>query len=257
MWDVLFNNYILFLLIFARVAGAVLFNPIFGRGNIPSIAKMGFCFFISIIFVGILPPFDVQATWDIFIFFFTCGKELLIGFFIGFIMQLFLSVLILGGDFVDLQLGVGMAKIYDPQSNVSMSLVGSIFNIFYMVLFFTSGGHLTFLKVIFYSFNILPLGTVGINPQFAHYSTLLFGNVLILALKLALPVIAVEVVTEMSLGVLMRTVPQVNVFAVGMQLKLLVGLGLIVLIFPSFFSFFDTITNTMFQAIQTGFTQIT
>lgn len=256
MWDNLFNNYILFLMIFARVAGMILFNPVFGRGNIPGLAKMGLCFFICIILVGILPPSVPPAAQNLLVFMLLCVKELFIGFFAGFIMQLFLTVLILAGDFSDLQLGVGMAKIYDPQSHISMSLIGSVFNIFYLVLFFAAGGHLTFLKIIFYSFDILPLGSAWINPQCGEFIALLFGNILILAIKLALPVIAVEVATEMSLGILMRTVPQINVFAVGLQLKLLVGLVFIALIFPGFFVFFDTLTDTMFQTIRTGFGQI-
>lgn len=254
--EMLFNNYIVFLAVFARMAGMILFNPIFGRNSIPMISKMGLCLFLSMILMGILPEGAVVLADNMLTFLLVCSKELLVGFFVGFIMQLFLSALMLAGDFVDLQLGVGMAKIYDPQSNVSMSLMGSVFNLFYMVLFFVTNGHLTFFKIIFYSFEILPLGTVFINPQSGQYGMLLFESILILALKLALPVIAVEIVSEMSLGMLMRAVPQINVFVVGLQLKLLVGLIMIVVIFSGFFGFFNFLNETMFKSIQAGLQQM-
>lgn len=253
MWESLFDNYLLFLCIFARVAGMVLFNPIFGRTNLPGTAKMGFCLFLSTLLLGLSPSSSLAGVTNLAVFFVICAKEFLIGFFAGFTVQLFLSILILAGDFADLQLGVGMAKVYDPQSNVSMSLTGSLFNIFYMVAFFASGGHRTFIKMIFYSFEVLPAGLSGINPAGYEFGALLFGNILVLALKLAMPLIAVEIVAEMCLGALMRTVSQINVFAVGLQLKLLVGLGLIVLIFPVFFGFFDAMTGAMFDAVQKGF----
>jgi len=252
MWDMLFDHYIVFMAVFARMTGMIVFNPFFGRKNVPFMIKIGLAFFLSITLLGIVPSTSTIPVNNIVIFLLVCVKELFIGFVVGFIMQMFMSILLLAGEFADLQLGVGMAKIYDPQSNISMPMVGSLFNLFYTMLFFLSNGHLTFFKIIFFSFNIVPLGAGLINPQCGQYVVLFFANILVLALKLALPVVTIEIITEISLGVLMRSVPQINVFVVGLQLKLLVGLVLLVLIFPALFGFFDSMTGTMFESIQKG-----
>lgn len=214
--------------------------------------KIGLSFLLSLILLGILPTTTAVPANNFLVFLLVCVKELFIGYVVGLIMQMFLSVLLLAGEFTDLQMGVGMASIYDPQSNIAMPIIGSVFNLFYIMLFFISNGHLTFFKVIFYSFDIVPLGAALMNPQCGQYVVLFFSNILALGLKLALPIVTMEIITEIGLGVLMRTVPQINVFVVGMQLKLLVGLVLLVLIFPALFGFFDSMTNTMFESIQKG-----
>ncbi len=250
MWDLLYSNYMVFLAIFTRMAGMLIFNPFFGRKNIPVIIKMGFAFFTTVILMGFLPPNTTVQAGNALTFMLICGKELLVGFAVGFIMQIFLSSLQVAGSFMDLQLGVGMANVYDPQSNISMALSATLLNLLYIVLFFVTNAHLTFLKIIFASFGILPLGDFVLNPQCGQYIVLLFADILILAIKLALPLVAIEIITELGLGILMRTVPQINIFMVGLQLKLLVGLFLLVLILPGVFDFFDAMTSMMFKSIQ-------
>jgi len=252
MWDLLYGNYLVFLAVFTRMTGMLIFNPFFGRKNIPVIIKMGFAFFTTVILMGFLPPNTTIQDGNVLTFMLICCKELFVGFVVGFIMQIFLSSLQLAGNFMDLQMGIGMASIYDPQSNISMALSASLLNFFYIVLFFVTNAHLTFIKIIFASYSILPLGGFMFNPQCGQYIVLLFADIFILAIKLALPLVAIEIITELGLGILMRTVPQINIFMVGLQLKLLVGLFLLVLILPGVFDFLDTMTNTMFKSIQEG-----
>ncbi|HBT65000.1 MAG TPA: type III secretion protein, partial [Ruminococcaceae bacterium] len=138
---------------------------------------------------------------------------------------------------------------YDPQSNVSMPISGSIFNLLFILMFFCSNSHLTFIKIMTLSFEMLPVGAELFNADFSKYIVDLFGSILVLAVKLALPVIAIEMITEIGLGVLMRTVPQINIFVVGLQLKLTIGLIIIVLILPGAANLLDHMTTAMFQNI--------
>ena len=252
MWDNLFDNYIVFLLLFVRMMGMIVFNPLLGRRDVPVIIKMGLSFFLALVLMGVNPNPDAIVVDHMLAFILLCVKELAIGFLVGFMMQMFFAALQAAGEFMDLQLGVGMAKVYDPYTNVSMSLTGNMLNIFYTVIFFVSNGHLTLIKVIASSLAIIPLGTLSLNPDCGQFVALFFSNILILAVKLALPIVAIEIVSELGLGILMRTVPQINVFVVGLQLKLLVGLIMIILVFPGFFDFFDSMTTTMFDSIFSG-----
>ncbi len=184
-----------------------------------------------------------------------CLKELLIGFFVGFIMQLFPFGGTPCGD-LPIFSWRRMAKLYDPQSNDSMPVSGSIFNLFITVAFFAGNGHLTFMRILFYSFDVLPPGPVLLGSRAWEYAAMLLADILILALKLALPVVAIEIIAEMGLGILMRAVPQINVFVVGLQLKLLVGLILIVAVFPGIFGYFDFVIDRMFQGVAAGLQQL-
>ncbi|MGI5891287.1 MAG: flagellar biosynthetic protein FliR [Bacillota bacterium] len=248
MWEMISEQYMIFLMIFARMTGMILFNPFLTRRSVSPYIKIGLAFFCAVILTASLDLTQLSFSSNL-MFIVACLKELFIGFCCGVIMQLFLSVVLMAGEFIDLQLGVGMGKIYDPQSNVSMPITGSIFNLFFIISFFVVNGHLTLIKIIFYSFDILPLGPEFFNPEAWQYLTLIFSQILALALKLALPIIAIELVTEMGLGLLMRTVPQINVFMVGLQLKLLVGLILLVFVLPGVFGFFDSMLDQMFKEI--------
>ncbi len=251
MWELLFSNYWYFLLVFARMSGMIFFNPIFGRKNLPIQVKVGLAFSISLLMAGTLSYRDLSFR-GLPDFIFICFKELLIGFIIGFLFQMLMSAILVAGEVMDMQLGVGMSKLYDPHSNISIPVSGSILNLLYMLFFFAGNSHLTYLKIMILSFDIFPVGNQWINPQVGGHVIRLFGSILVLAIKLSLPVIALETITEIGMGVLMRMVPQINVFVVGLQLRLLVGILMIALILPNAAAALDSATEVMFEQMING-----
>lgn len=247
MWDNAFQNYLLLLMVFMRMAGMLLTNPLLGQRTVPVRIKMGLALCFSLL---VTPTLNTAVEYEnTLIYLFALLKEFFVGFSISFIMQMFLSALQIAGDLIDLQLGVGMSRIYDPQTNISMPISGTIFHIMYVLLFFAANGHLTLIRIVAASYELLPPGLAFLRVDALDQVVFLFGNILVLGVKLALPVLAIELLTEVGLGVLMRTVPQINVFVVGLQLKLLLGLLVIVLILPNVAGLFDSATNTMFESI--------
>ena len=251
MWDIIFDNYILFLLTFTRMAGMLLFNPFLGKRNVPTIVKMGLSLFIALITT---PLINVQASYtelpSPFIFIITILKEIFIGFSISFIMQMFISLIFIAGEMIDLQIGIGMSKVYDPQSNISMPLSGTIYHIIYILIFFSTNCHLTLISLIVRSCEVFPPGFEIINFGSASYIVYLFKDILVLALKLAVPIISIEILSEAGLGIIMKSVPQINVFVVGLPLKLLIGLLLIILLLPSTSRLLDVSTDFMFTDME-------
>lgn len=244
-----FNDYMLFLSVFARLMGMLVFNPFFGRKNVPVIIKMGLALFIAVITV----PF-IDATYSespsFLSFLIVILKEMFIGFAISFVMQLFLSVPLIAGEMSDMQLGINMSKVYDPQSNISMPLTGTIYNIMYILLFFSSNSHLTLIHITADSFTAFPPGYNLINFNALSYIVYMFGDILILSVKLAVPIIAIEMLVEAGLGMIMRMVPQINVFVVGLPLKLIIGFATIVFLAPTVSRMFDVSGDMMFNGIQ-------
>lgn len=236
-------------LVFMRMSGCILFNPIFGRRNLPVIWRIGLTILLTIFTYNLLPEQTVEARGFI-VFGVLAAKELLVGFIIGYIIQLFLSVIILSGEVMDLQIGISMSKIYDPQSNVSMPVTASMLNIMLMLIFFAVNGHITMIQIFVELGQMIPYGEFAINPNLFGQLTALFSNILIYAVKMSLPVLAVGIVTEMSIGLLMKAVPQINVFVVNLQLKILVGFIVIVALVPTFASFLERLITLMFDQIQ-------
>ena len=127
-----------FVFVFMRMSGCVLFNPIIGRRNLPNTLKVGLSLMLTFVIMGFAPP-EVPAIGSLIEFIVILLKELAVGYIIGFVVTLFSFVIAFGGEIIDMQMGLSMSKIYDPQSNVAMSLTATFYNILFMFLFFEIG----------------------------------------------------------------------------------------------------------------------
>ncbi len=176
-------------------------------------------------------------------------KEFAIGFVIGLIMQMFLSIFHLGGELIDMQIGLSMASAYDPSSNASISVTGNLLSTMYIFIFFISNSHLALINVVVKSFQVIPIGLEAISTRVGVYFIELFGYILIYAVQLALPIIVVEIIVEVAVGILMRLVPNINVFVINMQLKIMIGLVVILTIIPALTQYMTKVDMIMMEKI--------
>lgn len=239
-----------FIFILARMTGCIMFSQIFGRGNIPMMFQVGLSIMLSIAVQGAIPVDNFIEVNLLIEYIVLLLKELFVGVIIGHIMKLFFSVIVITGEFNDMQLGLSMAKIYDPKSNISMGISASLLNIFFMLLFFSANGHMSLIKIFITSCKVLPIGRLNFSPELFMSLTELFTNILIFAVKLSLPILAVEFITEMGIGILMKAVPQIHLFVVNIQLKIFVGFAIMLILVPSFSTFLERLITLMFEAIQ-------
>lgn len=243
-----------FLLVLARMSGCVFFNQIFGRGSIPAIIKISFSLMLAITVYGIIPPTDKIIISSVLEYSLIILKEVFIGYIIGYIISMFFSIVVIGGEIIDLQIGMSMSKIYDPSSNVSMGISGSLLNAFIILLFFSARGHLSLIQIFITSCKLIEIGSFTIPQNLFYNMVEMFSQILIFSLKLALPILAVEIITEAGVGILMKAIPQIQVFSVNIQLKLFVGLFLMMMLVPSFSTFLENILTIMFETIQKDLT---
>lgn len=241
-------NFTLFSFVFMRMIGCIMFNPIFGRKTIPPVVKVALSFLLALFTYGLIEQKDIVVT-NLFVYGFLLIKELLVGFIAGFIMQLFLSILTLGGEFMDFNMGISMSKIYDPQSNVSMALSASIINAMFIMIFFATNAHLTMIKIFVTLGQISPYGDLSLPTDVFVDVVSLFSLVLAYAIKLALPIMAIEFITEIGVGLLMKAVPQINIFAVNIQLKIFLGFVCIVILVGPYAKFIESLIDIMFKKI--------
>ncbi len=244
------EHFTYFLLIFSRMSGCVFFNQIFGRGNLPVIFKISLSLMLTITVYGLLPVQDNIVITSVAEYGLIVLKEIFIGFIIGYIIGIFFSIVVIGGEITDLQIGMSMAQIYDPNSNVSVGVTGRFLNVFLILLFFSAGGHLSLIKIFITSCKLIEIGAFTIPKNLFLNMVELLSQIFVFAIKLALPILAVEIITEAGVGILMKAIPNIQVFSVNIQVKLFIGLFLIMILVPSFSSFLENILTIMFESIE-------
>ncbi len=249
MIDLSFSNLTVFLLILARMSGMIIFNPILSRRNLPSAFKAGLALAVTFVLAGTMFGTELQI-FSAVQFIYIAIKEFAVGWIYGFILQMFLSVVFIAGEVMDMQMGVSMSKIYDPSSNVQMPLSGSILNLMFFLLFFLTDSHLTLIRLTMASFQVIPVGAGTFNFAIGSFIANLFSSILSLSLKLALPVMAIEIITEASMGVLMKAVPQINVFVLNIQTKVFVGILVLFLLVGPMSSFIEMVISNAFSTMQ-------
>ena len=239
-------NFTALLLIIMRLSGCILLNPIFGRKSIPIIYRMGLILFISY-FVYKAIPMQTIVINSLPVLMVSLAKEFAMGYFFGFIIQMFVSVIMIAGEMIDMQMGISMSKIYDPQSNVSMAMSASFLNIMFMLIFFAVNGHLTLIRIFCFSFGVVPLGDITVSVELFNQLAGLLSYILIYAVKLSMPILAAELITEVGVGIIMKAVPQINVFIVNLQVKVLLGFIVMLILVAPFASFLERMILLMFE----------
>ena len=213
-------------LIVMRMTGFVLFNPILGRSGLPGLVKAGFILVLSaaVYGAGAQPPPALPV--NLISMAVPLLLELGLGFAVGFVIRLFFSVVQVGGEIIDAQMGMTMAQIYDASTQSNMTVTGSLLNILMVLSFFAENGHYTLLRVLATSGELVPYGAVTLGRTTASLVAELFLTCIVLAVKLALPILAAELLGEISMGILMKAIPQINAFVINIELKVIIGLGL-------------------------------
>ena len=212
----------LFLFVTARVGGFVLFNPILGRTNIPAAFRTGMALVLSVFVTSVTEQRPAQPS-GLAEFMVLMLLEIFIGFLLGMAVNFFLYIPQLAGSMIDTQMGMTMNQMYDAGAAANLSATGMIFNVLMTLLFFAAGGHLTLLQIFLTSEEIVPLGAVSFGPPAYQYMLELFVQCTVLGVKLCMPVLAAELVAQVG----MEVIPQINVFSINIELKVLVGLGLL------------------------------
>ena len=209
-------------MVLARVSGIFTFNPIFARNNVPQMVKAGVTFVLSLVMVA-AGGIEYTMPSGLLPFAFDVVKELFVGAVLGFFVNLMLQVFAMAGEVSDMQIGLSMAKSYDPTFGNS-GLTTQFYSYWFMLYFFAVGGHLSYIELFAVSYETIPIGFSNLNVNIGYILVQYFQTVLTLALKLAMPVVAASLVTEFCVGVMMKAVPSIHVFVINIQIKMLVGL---------------------------------
>ncbi len=217
-----------YVLVFFRIAGMMIFAPLFGSNRIPRRVKV---LLAAIVALGICstvqqPIVIPTGIWELTV---GIGGELVFGLAMGTVLSMVFIAAQWAGDMIGQQVGFNMSEVFDPQFGQQGSLIGDMYFMFTLVVFLLIGGHQAMLRGVRDSFDVLPLLSVGANESVLNMIVNLFHASTILALQLAAPMLVTMLIVDLALGFVSKTIPQMNLMTAGMSTRGVVGL--LVLIF--------------------------
>ncbi|MFA5675324.1 MAG: flagellar biosynthetic protein FliR, partial [Christensenellales bacterium] len=221
---------------------------LFGRHNIPNMLKIAFCLLVTYITFA-AEPSGIVLYGGAADFILLCVKELLFGLALGYVTTLFFSIVQTAGQVMDMQMGFGMVNVFDVQSNISVPVTGNLMYVVMLITFFGVDGHIKLIHIIRGTFGHIPVGGVALNPVIGLVALKVFALAFLLSVNVAMPLIASGLLGEVAMGFIVRAIPQMNVFVVGIPLKIAIGFLMLLLILPVFIHFTDTLFKNMFVSI--------
>lgn len=232
LFEYISNEINLFFLIFIRISGMFTYLPIFGRKDLPNIFKLLMALSFSYL---IFPFFDSQVInqmdQNMFILFIV--KEFTLGILIGIAGELIFSAFFIAGSFIDAQLGFSMANVLDPMYGQRVAITGNFIYIIGILVMLSIDGHHYIIRAIVNSFQVFPVEKlINLNSNLLSFTLQMIRFIFETSVQIAMPVIIAIFLTNLVLGVMAKTMPQMNVFVIGMPLKIIIGLAVLVLSIP-------------------------
>ena len=226
------DQFHIFLLILLRISTLLIVAPIFGHRLFLARAKVGLAVMVSMVVFPLVDGFDVPEGF--FPYAVMMVGEVILGLVLGYVVLLLFIGIQFAGQLAGLQMGFGIVNVIDPQSHDQISIIGQFLNILAILMVLTLDGHHIILNGLLGSFEAVPLGGVVLQASIAHKLIALSSEVFVIAIKISAPILVALFLISTAMGVLARTVPQMNVFIVGFPVQLAVGLSVLVATLPLF-----------------------
>ncbi|AWI12164.1 flagellar biosynthetic protein FliR [Caldibacillus thermoamylovorans] len=222
--EVLLTSIPVFLLVFIRVLSFFLVIPIFSYRTIPARVKIGLALYLAyvIVFTIDTDPIEFDMLYILLVI-----KEAIAGIALGLIGYIILSAVQIAGGFIDFQMGFAIANVIDPQTGAQSPILGQYLYIFAFLFLLSVNGHHLLIDGIYQSYQFIP-----IDQPFLHFGDentvkligKVFSAMFIIGFQMSVPVVASLFLIDVALGIVARTVPQMNIFVVGFPVKILVGI---------------------------------
>lgn len=236
-----FEDLEFFLLVFVRIASFVFVAPFFSTSNTPRRVRAGFSLILAYIVTNVLTDHSVPAYYTVLGYTTIVLKEAAAGLLIGFGANICLAIVQFAGKISDMDIGLSMVQLIDPLTRQNSGFMGSMYQYMLVLIMLITNMHYFFIKAIVETFTLIPIGGAVFSSQkLLHTLVLFMTDYVIIGLRLCLPIVAAMLLLNAVLGILAKTAPQMNMFAVGIQIKVLFGLGILFLtvsILPSAMDF--------------------
>ena len=235
------------MLILVRIVSFVFVAPFFGDSAVPRRVKVGLSLFVAIFMYNIVNKPDLEYTsavgYSVIVV-----REVMTGLLIGFAAYICNSIILFAGNIIDMDMGFSMAMEFNPSLNTQSTITGNFYYYLVMLILVASDMHSFILRAVCDSFTVVPIGKAVFDWDHLVLSiTKYMGDMFVIGFRIFLPFFACIMILNCVLGIMAKVAPQMNMFSVGMQLKLLVGFAVL------FLTIFlvPTVANFIFNEIKT------
>jgi flagellar biosynthetic protein FliR/FlhB len=219
-------------LVFLRVVTFFAAVQVLFPNGLPNTVKILFSLTIAYFIVSSINYSNVTGIDNGLIYAQQCAFEVLTGLVLGYLTNLVFMCGQIAGGFIDVQIGFSMVTLFDPTTQTNTTLIGSLMQMFSIVLFFIIDGHLVLVKALIDSFSVIHIGSFVLGNGSAMYALNAFIQFFEIAVRIAIPVVIILIITDIVLGLVSRTVPQLNVMILGLPIKVLLGMFVFMLSLP-------------------------
>ncbi len=217
----------IFLLISLRAAGMFIASPVIGHKSIPTMVKVGLAITLAVVLIPIVSEMPLPEIDSVWMLGGIAIKEILVGFIIGLFFAILFDAVRMSGNIIGYQIGLLVAQVLDPEANSNVSMVGEFLYTLALLIFLAIDGHHAILSAFADSYKMIPIGIFNFSGSAGEMLIKFTAYSFTIAIKLAAPVMITLFLVTVSLGVIARTVPQMNIFIVGLPLK--IGIGFLVM----------------------------
>ncbi|MBX7287226.1 fused FliR family export protein/FlhB family type III secretion system protein [Clostridium chauvoei] len=210
--------------IFIRLTSFFAITKVFFPNGTPKTLKMFFSLIFSVALVGGVDRINVELINNNLILIFYIISEISTGVVLGIITNLAFEAVLMAGSLMDVQIGLSMVSVLDPNSKTSTTVIGNLLHFIAMMIFFVIDGHHMLIKSLVESFILVPLGKNILYTDTMMALIDIIAKYFAIGLKIAIPIVMIIIITDLCMGLISRAVPQINVMILGMPVKMLVGL---------------------------------
>jgi len=221
--------------------------PFFNSRSLPMTVKAGLVVLISYISLPLVSEQAGAVPDGVIAYVLLMGKEIVIGLAFGLVAQMLFAAVQMAGALIDINAGFAIANVIDPTANLNITVLGKFYNLVALSAFLAVGGHQLLVAGVVRSFDLVP------PLQMPNMTAIFEGvvaradDILLVALQIGAPILVALFISDIALGIVSRSVPQMNVFIVGLPLKIAVALGGIAILLPTTIAFFGSLTGGMLQ----------
>lgn len=227
------------LLVSFRAGGLFLTAPIIAHKSVPTMVKAGFAIILAIVLIPVASQNALPEIESVWLLGLLAAKEMMVGIIIGFFFSLLFAGVRMGGGIVGFQSGLILANVFDPEAGSQVSLVAEFWALLAMLIFLAVDGHHAIISAFADSYRAIPVGAAGFSGPAGEMLIKFSAYAFTMAIKVSAPIIITLFLVSVSLGVVARTVPQMNIFIVGLPLKIGVGFLMMAVSLPIFKTIVD------------------
>ncbi|USG67940.1 flagellar type III secretion system protein FliR [Brevibacillus ruminantium] len=237
------------LLVFVRLTAFFVSAPFFSVRGVPNQFKIGLALFLAVITFGsvtVQGPIPMDLTFILHVI-----KEALVGLILGYICEMIYVAVQVAGGMMDMQMGLAMANVIDPRTGAYVPLTGHFKNILAMLYFLSINGHHMLIKGIVTSYHAIPLDRMWAafgSEEVMWMAVKVFREMFLSAFLIATPIAVSLFLVDLSLGIIAKSVPQFNIFVVGLPIKLLASFSMLIVVMPAFILTLNSLFEKMFRS---------